>query len=671
MLAFDFENQKLTGEGIPDGFRMWGANEYKIRENYAYDNKNAKNGKYSLRIHQPAGSKGYLTLDETLAVKVEPLMTYTITFWAKSDLALTGTKEDKLTRSFIKIEPYASIDPRKGAGTKAIPMNGLGTDWMQFSFEITESVEFKISEYPFLMFDFIAAPNWTKETIAKTLWIDDFKVTAAVTGREKALARDDLPKPVIPYLLKEGAQLEITINSAKITGKANRRISGVSIGRLTSGPTRIPYNEAGEYNLPKPAEDSIRELCLPLTRNYDLSATNYGAFPLAYNLFGALDRMAELALKFGIPQENIALEFAGARSQKEDKTPLLTPAEWASGVKYSLDKKYAFRNWEICNEPYTPNYSDVFKSSSDYTEYVKSVSQAIKKVHPDALIGIAIHHGELIEWREKILKDSAGYYDWAAAHHYNFASAYEKTFEDIVIGENSRTLESVLMINALLKKYNPGKNVYQYDTEWGMHGRPEGETKHPAFFVRNANITGALHRVVRMIYYATGKFVEGATGWVMTGRTPENMGFGIIPEYAPEKQTMLYWVYYYMNRFIGSELLETAGTAPYYRSDKDDLREYNSPLVPVLATISKDGSRIFIVMANGSWKTDLPCRVTVNNFIWKKAEGILLSHDNPDAHPVLDKKDDFVKPVNIMPAAGGKISMQLPRHSALFLELVK
>ena len=72
---------------------------------------------------------------------------------------------------------------------------------------------------------------------------------------------------------------------------------------------------------------------------------------------------------------------------------------------------------------------------------------------------------------------------------------------------------SMMRIGALLRAYNPNRDVYQYDTEWGMIcSTPDG--KEADYENRNANIIGTMHRAVRLIYYAREGFLRGAmTTW--------------------------------------------------------------------------------------------------------------------------------------------------------------
>ncbi len=123
-----------------------------------------------------------------------------------------------------------------------------------------------------------------------------------------------------------------------------------------------------------------------------------------------------------------------------------------------------------------------------------------------------------------------------------------------------------MRLNALIQAYNPGQDVYQYDTEWGMHsGGPNGERAD--YVDRNANIFGTLHRAVRLIYYTREDILRGASSWEMFCRT-NSQGFGILSPDAPDKRFMIYWLYYYFNRHVGEWVLDMNGTAPYYYPTK-------------------------------------------------------------------------------------------------------
>jgi hypothetical protein len=116
---------------------------------------------------------------------------------------------------------------------------------------------------------------------------------------------------------------------------------------------------------------------------------------------------------------------------------------------------------------------------------------------------------------------------------------------------------------------------------------------------RNANIVGTLHRAVRLIYYAREGMLLGASGWQMLSRTG-GQGFGILFPDAPEKQAMLYWLYYHFNRHVGEWVVDVEGTAPYHVPARAEDRSFSAPMTPVLATLSQDGSTLDLILVNGS-----------------------------------------------------------------------
>jgi hypothetical protein len=65
--------------------------------------------------------------------------------------------------------------------------------------------------------------------------------------------------------------------------------------------------------------------------------------------------------------------------------------------------------------------------------------------------------------------------------------------------------------------------------------------------------------------------------------------------------------------------------APLVQASSFKWGEYGGPQTPVLATLSKDGSALYVVIANGSWAKAAPCRIDVRNFPISQAHGILLT----------------------------------------------
>ena len=157
------------------------------------------------------------------------------------------------------------------------------------------------------------------------------------------------------------------------------------------------------------------------------------------------------------------------------------------------------------------------------------------------------------------------------------------------------------------------------------------------------------------------------------GHGVDQQGFGVLGPEFPEKRFLLYWLYYYFNQHLGQWALELYGTGPYYvpsagetSSSKEE--EYGGPKTPVLATLSKDGSALYVVIANGSWSNRTPCRIEVRNFPISQAQGILLTHSDPDGRPLLERKEDAVSPLPIS-IGDDVLTCIIPPHAVMFLTM--
>jgi alpha-L-arabinofuranosidase len=303
-----------------------------------------------------------------------------------------------------------------------------------------------------------------------------------------------------------------------------------------------------------------------------------------------------------------------------------------------------------------------------YIKHVQEVAAALRAVAPDCQIGIGITDDQ--RWGNTILKQAAGSYDFVASHYYAVSNVMRRQFEPVVLSENYKTLDRTLQVNALLKEYNPGRKVYQLDTEWGMiSSGANGEVSDNVD--RNANITGVVHRAVRLIYYAREGMLRGASSWQMLNRL-EAQGFGVLFQQAPEKRAMLYWLYYYFNRSLGERALKLDGTAPYYTPTKETDAQlagsYAGPVTPALVTLSQDRKTMYVMIANGSWTQTVPCKLSWKGFNAAGAEGVLLTSSDRDAKPLLERKEDFVQPLAVETTAT-TMSYQVPPHSVSFITL--
>ena len=645
-LVFNGDLEKETSAIPPDGWTMWGASRYKTPTHYTRDTANPHSGKACLRIHHPADTGGYIVSAPEHAIEPREGMMYTVSFWARSD------KAGPLP---FYLEAYQSLRPFTNA--PAGPSGGAfeaTTDWKQFTFEYHEGWDFFAHSSKYLILVFHAAARAGE---SRTLWIDDVSVVESKSTRQGRLADEsDLKYPPVEHRLKQGDRLEFSVDARKILRAATADAGGISFHRV-AGWNGVPFDRQGKYVLAPGLEQAIKDLRLPMTRFYGVGDEPFG-------VKAAIDDVAELCRRFEIPQDHTVLEL-----ETQGATRKLLPDQWAAAVKHSVDKGYKFRHWEVANEPYSSIWGEggAFSTAEDYVRHVLAVSAAIRKVDANCQVGIAVGTNMQM-WCNYSLRQAAGAYDFVVGHYYCFGDSAKDKFEDVVLAQNYRTLDRVGRLNAMIRLYNPGRDIYQYDTEWGVHASgPKGET--PAQNDRNGNVVGTLHRAVRLIYYTREDILRGASSWEMFTRL-ESQGFGILSPEAPDKRFLIYWLYYYFNRHVGSSVLEMNGTSPYYTpgqgEDKSAASLGTGPLTPVLVTLSKDGKAIYVVAVNGSWDKAVPCRVKVANFPVKTARAVVLSQNDMDAKPLLQKKEDAIMPLEVT-VADGEVQCTLPPHSAMFL----
>ena len=643
-LIFHDDFETASTQDPPSGWAMWGASQYKIPANYTRDTTNPHGGKACFRIHHPAESGGYIVLAPDRAIRPTAAAIYTVSFWARAD---------KPGKALFGLTAYQTIRPYIDAPSPGFVGFDVGTDWKEYTFPVREGLDFFVDQSRFLMPTFKAATT-TKE--ARTLWVDDVSVWQQPDPNPAQLINDaTIPHDPLPHRLRPGAELDINVDPTNRLRIATRDAGGVSFHRVC-GWTGQPYNRKGEYTLAPEIEAAIRDMRLPMTRFYGVGDEPFG-------VESSIDKAADMCQRVGVAQDHCVLEF---ETQSADS--LLSPESWARGVSHSLRSGYKFHHWEIANEPYASLWGGgkAFPPADSFIEHFKAVTRAIRGADPQAQIGLDISHDN-VRWGNYLLKQLAGDYDFVAPHYYSGARVRDLPFEEITLTENYRKLDRALQVSALLRAYNGGRAVYQYDTEWGMSCSTVDD-RASDYEDRNANIIGTIHRAVRLIYYTREDILRGASGWQMFSRVG-GQGFGILSQDAPDKRFMLYWLYYYFNRHVGEWVLSMDGTAPYHQPRQEtDRARFAGPLTPALATLSKDGREVYIVVANGSWTQAVPCRVHLRNARVGHATGVMLTHGNLDGKPLLEKKEDaiFDWPVT---ATDDGATCTIPPHAVVFATL--
>ncbi|MEI8289276.1 MAG: hypothetical protein WCH99_07370 [Verrucomicrobiota bacterium] len=643
-VLFQDDFEKTTALTPPPGWSMWGAEQYKNPAHYTFDSANARHGRASFRIYHPANTGGYISLSPARAIEPHAATCITVTFWARVEHP---------GKALLRWGGYRTLKPFMEAPSPGSFSFAAGREWKEFTFTVREGLDLFVDQCRFLLLSFSATTSSKEE---QTLWIDDVRVTEQPDPQPVRLINDEtVAHAALSHRLQAGDRLEFTVDPTNRLRRATQTVGGVSFHRVC-GWTGQPYNKQGDYTLAPQLETAIRDMHLPVTRFYAVGDEPFGVEK-------AIDKVAEMCRRVGVTEENCVVEF-----EPQGANARLLPEVWARGVANSLLRGYRFHRWEIANEPYSSQWGEgrAFPTADVFIEHFRAVAQAIRAVDPRAQLGVDIHPTN-VKWGNYLLRQLAGEYDFVAPHYYCGANLHQLSFEEIALTENYRMLDRALRIQALMRAYNPGRNVYQFDTEWGMICRtPDGKEADDE--PRNANIIGTLHRAVRLIYYAREDILRGASSWQMLNKL-NAPGFGILAQEAPEKRFMLYWLYYYFNRHLGEWALATDGTAPFYQPElAADRAQFTGPLTPTLATLSKDGRELYLVIANASWAQAVPCRVHLQNFAAGRAGGVLLTGSSLDASPLLERKEEAVRNFPVV-RVGDDLTCTIPAHSVVFVTL--
>jgi hypothetical protein len=631
-------------DAVPPGWRLWGTSSNAAKTRVARDSERPHAGNACLRIECPVGGTGYLVSSPQDALRPKADRAYTVTFWARAD---------REGEAMFGLTGYTTLDPYKDAPIDGWQRLSVGPQWKRFSFIYYEGIELFRDRHAYVLLTFRPGDKGAE---ARTLWIDDVAIAEGASPYAGLVREENLVYDRLNHRLRPGERMEATVRVDKPLGNVSRAVGGVSFHRLC-GFTGQPYDRQGAYTLDGRLEAAIRDMRLPMTRLYGVGDEPFG-------IEEAIDKAAALCQRIGVPPKNVPLEL-----ETQSAGTRLAPEVWAQAARHAAARGDGFRLWEVANEPFASTWGKetAFASPDDYVAHVGAVARAIRAVQPNAQIGIAMHPHNA-RWGNYVLWKGAGSYDFVAPHLYAHLRADRTSFEDAALAANFALLDRALAINALMRHYNPSRTVYQYDTEWGLHSAgPNGERADGVD--RNANIYGTLHRAVRLIYYAREGMLRGASAWQMLGRA-RAPGFGILTQDEPEKRFMLYWLHRRFNEHVGERLLDVEGTAPFYRPTaavlgQKDLDRLAGPYTPLLATQADDG-RVYLVMANGSWEKAFPLSIRLQGFKPASATALVLSHDDMDGSPLVDRPEDIMAPLPLE-VEGDVLRGRLPPHSVVFV----
>ncbi|MEM4284370.1 MAG: hypothetical protein QXS96_07785 [Candidatus Caldarchaeum sp.] len=522
-----------------------------------------------------------------------------------------------------------------------------------------------------------------------------------------------------------GSTLDVSVDAENVLRPTNKKALGVSF--FLPGDGDPNWTENGECRAGLPLdwngndrlvthlcgnfEPAVRDLHLQMTRVYDLAIYDrfqrVGQIPwyAHFDAKAALDHWAKLSNRLAIPQENMVLGIHLYTTAQDPQAIYPTPDFWRDVVQYSVHRGYRFKHWEIGNEVYIPipesatgfvlngfyDENNLALSVERFRRYFIAVSNAIRSVQPDAKVGLSIRGPDDITtentWTDRVLRATAGYYDFLVGHYYNLGCGEvgDDAFERFVLAHNYALLQAQLSILERARNLpgNTGKPIYHYDTEWGAHGwRDQNCRGSVGAEVRNGNTYGTMQRAIRLIYYLREGIVEGASTWAMFTRDRINdPAFGLLTHAGPGWRSMVYWLYRYFQQFSGDWILNIDGSAPFLNGT---FQRYpwpsplpaSGPYTPVLAAKSGDGRQLYLIIANANERLSYDFRVSLRNFLGAAASGYLLRDYRrgswKDNNPFSTSESDFVRPhtVNLSPE-GNTLTGNIPAHSVLFVRILK
>jgi hypothetical protein len=153
-VVFQDDFERPTPSNPPPGWSMWGAAKYKIPANYTRDTGKSHGGKASFRIHQPAGTEGYVVSAPDRAIRPHADKLYTVTFWARSD---------RPGEALFGWTAYRQAKPLVDAPSPGTFPIRVSPEWTMHRFALYEGWEFFAEECRLLLLTFHAAGRPSEE----------------------------------------------------------------------------------------------------------------------------------------------------------------------------------------------------------------------------------------------------------------------------------------------------------------------------------------------------------------------------------------------------------------------------------------------------------------------------------------------------------------------------
>jgi hypothetical protein len=463
-----------------------------------------------------------------------------------------------------------------------------------------------------------------------------------------------------------GSSLSATVDAVTRLRPVNRANHGICIHSLTlHGP--YPFDTNGNYTIPASVETAARDLLIPFVRIY---AGYEDKLRLgSWSLYA--DRLAFLLDRIGVSPENCIVCISYRDSSSE-----VPPSEYAAGV--AALRAIGVRRYELENEPYnrqwrtSPPWSR-FSYDSDgeaqYEQYLLAVWSALQDNWRDGDILLVNKHpgysASYQYWHRSLLLRTMHYWQQVAQHRYMpgtvSRNAYNISFERWVIAVTKQYTAH------LLQDLDLGSKCV---TEW-WSSSVNSDPGHPAFPNRDGNIYGLIMGAYRLMYVHEMAGIRSCTKWHLFdgnyANVEETKRYLVLKPYMPGKRGYSYWLFYYLNRYIGDWLHPVSGTAPIVTL-QDSLNQNQTALkTPVMVTSTSN--RIYIWLLNCDWSNTVNASITISGRTVSSASGVMFKRDDPDEQGWTDETPTGLVSNISASVSNNTVSLTLQPHSLTLLEV--
>jgi alpha-N-arabinofuranosidase len=346
---------------------------------------------------------------------------------------------------------------------------------------------------------------------------------------------------------------------------------------------------------------------------------------------------------FGIPEFMTFCQQINAEPLMQINVLTGTVEEAASFVSYcnssnhsdrardGSPQPYRVRYWEIGNEQYIHNESSdqiggiptgSYLPVNEYVQRFQQISSAMRKIDPSVLIGAIggknfgryrLVHDE--DWDRTLLEKAGSMIDFLAVHNSYAPLALDdrqSSLEDVyqaMLAFPKLVEENIEAIAGEIDHYAPSrsKHIKIAVTEWG----PLFSFLPTSRWVDHVKTLGSALYVASLFQvFLKSDRVDITNFFKLTG----DSFVGCIAGNG-EPKPIYYGLQMYYQHF-GSKLIQARVSGPTFDSQAIGLvaAVQRVPYLDAVASLSEDGSKLFIIAVNKSFDNPLPTQVLINGF---------------------------------------------------------